>query len=1077
MKTLLCTIAKNENRYLREFVEWYKSIGFTNICLYDNNDVDGERFEEVISDYIDNGFVIVKDWRGNTNKPQIPAYQSCYDEYGDKYDWIAFFDVDEFLEFDNGKNAEDFFSQKIFSDTDIIRVCWKNFSDSGLVRVENGNYSRTRFTETIKEKSMTAELANRSTKIIVHGWVPDFHFINEPGGEHGWYLPNKTVDCHGNICDNNQLHVIKEKIWDNAWLCHYRFKTMEEYCKFKLKRGYANVDFETGQKSINLKEFYDYNDWTREKQDLYDELVGPSEITCCLLNYKHDENTMKWYDRLKSVYNTYIIDTNYLDNGGECPFDVNDSHILLCHNLYFGGSTLKAYEIMKKDGGKWLMAITTDVECNDENFPKLIECVSEVVKRQDIGVWEASAAKGSYCNGATMVIPTNVHQYYQGTGKMRDVKCGEGWFEFVNCKVADYVIPKLNYVDNKHGWGINDMFNRAARKFKLRVVIDDRVVLFHPAGTVYNNQEAAAEYERVKMKFEEYGLMEEEDKKKEELKTLVCCIGKNENRYVREYVDWYKEIGVTNICLYDNNDVDGERFEDVIGEEIKNGYVIYNDWRGKKNCQLDAYQDCYDRFGKEYDWILFIDCGDEYLDFMEPMKIQDYLTLPQFVNFDEIHINLMTFGDSDVADYKEGTLLERFPEPIPYDTPVAYNFPENCHVSTIVRGGLEKVEWKGVTHTPSNPLRCCNAIGVSVDPTSPFTFPYNFDLAFFRHYTTKTAREYAWKMQRGFPDQLWDGSRIKNLVETRFFRTNKITKEKVDILSEELNIDFSYLLPYTGEKSKDVQIFTLCYAKKDFKFLDNKYVTPLQVGAANGTDVCELKDNTGENISASNFFYIENTGTFWIWRNVHDAKYKGQMQYRRPLIGIDDDTDFEKIFSEYDVITCEPFHHPDHMKPTKEEPMVIPASTVEGGYAFSNCMLDLISLEKLVKANFPEYAKDWDKYIKNGEDLYYSSGFIMRAEDYDRYCEFLFNCLSLWIRENKIGDIFDLYIHVARNLGAGKYIRYPDPMNVPKEAIKWQTEIGGFLGERLWTLWLQHNFKPEKIYKLPYKKMEENMYT
>ncbi len=332
-------------------------------------------------------------------------------------------------------------------------------------------------------------------------------------------------------------------------------------------------------------------------------------------------------------------------------------------------------------------------------------------------------------------------------------------------------------------------------------------------------------------------------------------------------------------------------------------------------------------------------------------------------------------------------------------------------------------------------------------------------------------------MQRGFPDQLWDGSRIKNLVETRFFRTNKITKEKVDILSEELNIDFSYLLPYTGEKSKDVQIFTLCYAKKDFKFLDNKYVTPLQVGAANGTDVCELKDNTGENISASNFFYIENTGTFWIWRNVHDAKYKGQMQYRRPLIGIDDDTDFEKIFSEYDVITCEPFHHPDHMKPTKEEPMVIPASTVEGGYAFSNCMLDLISLEKLVKANFPEYAKDWDKYIKNGEDLYYSSGFIMRAEDYDRYCEFLFNCLSLWIRENKIGDIFDLYIHVSINLGAGKYIRYPDPMNVPKEAIKWQTEIGGFLGERLWTLWLQHNFKPEKIYKLPYKKMEENMYT
>ncbi len=41
MRTLLCTIAKYENKYLREFVEWYTSIGFTNIVLYDNNDPDG----------------------------------------------------------------------------------------------------------------------------------------------------------------------------------------------------------------------------------------------------------------------------------------------------------------------------------------------------------------------------------------------------------------------------------------------------------------------------------------------------------------------------------------------------------------------------------------------------------------------------------------------------------------------------------------------------------------------------------------------------------------------------------------------------------------------------------------------------------------------------------------------------------------------------------------------------------------------------------------------------------------------------------------------------------------------------
>ena len=101
----------------------------------------------------------------------------------------------------------------------------------------------------------------------------------------------------------------------------------------------------------------------------------------------------------------------------------------------------------------------------------------------------------------------------------------------------------------------------------------------------------------------------------------------------------------------------------------------------------------------------------------------------------------------------------------------------------------------------------------------------------------------------------------------------------------------------------------------------------------------------------------------------------------------------------------------------------------------------------------------------------------MSEENFDKYCEFLFNCLGMWIGENGISNIFDLYVHVGRNLGAGRYIRFDDPFNVPSEAVKWQTSIGGFLSERLWTLWVQHNFKPERIYKLPYNKMEEGMYT
>ena len=60
-----------------------------------------------------------------------------------------------------------------------------------------------------------------------------------------------------------------------------------------------------------------------------------------------------------------------------------------------------------------------------------------------------------------------------------------------------------------------------------------------------------------------------------QLKTLICCIGKNENKYVREYVEWYKHIGVSHIRIYDNNDIDGEHFDEVIKDYIDDGCACY----------------------------------------------------------------------------------------------------------------------------------------------------------------------------------------------------------------------------------------------------------------------------------------------------------------------------------------------------------------------------------------------------------------------------------------------------------------------------------------------------------------------
>ena len=555
------------------------------------------------------------------------------------------------------------------------------------------------------------------------------------------------------------------------------------------------------------------------------------------------------------------------------------------------------------------------------------------------------------------------------------------------------------------------------------------------------------------------------------IKTLLCCIGRQENQYIREYVEYYKNLGITNICLYDNNYDGEEHFEDVIGDYIDSGFVILKNYRNRTTCQLQAYQECYKEYGKKYNWICFFDC-DEFLTFKDDIKIDGYLSKEIFKKYNAIKINWMCYGDGDMVRSDGRPLLERIQNPVmPLNKKIGFDFPENCHIKSIVRGGLVSPQFMGQPHS-TNVAKQCTASGKPVDKImSPFN-SIDYEQAWLRHFSTKTAEEYCNKMIKGFPDRDWNiDKEAKFLIETRFFRYNQITEEKINVFKEKLGIDLSYLMKI-ADKRRDVQIFMLCYDKKEYEFIDDAVITPLQCGAANGKDVCDLKDNTGDNISFANFFFVENTGIYWIWRNVKDANYKGNMQYRRRLHEINEKTDFEKIFENYDVICAEPYNYPENYK-------WIPAYKVIDGYGFSHCKQDLEDLGEVVKNLYPAYAEDWDKYIVNGENLYYSSGFVLRAEKYDEYCEFLFNLLNGWLQYENIKNRDDLLFHVGKRMGRGMFSRYDiegkDVMKLSLEANLYQTRIGGYLGERIWTLFLLHNFAEEKIYKVPFDKTE-NIY-
>lgn len=89
----LCAIAKDETPFLREWVAYHHLIGFERIIVYDNESEVPAR--EVLADMIDAGWAETYFIAGKAM--QLTAYHHCLATHGAEFDWLAFFDLDEFL--------------------------------------------------------------------------------------------------------------------------------------------------------------------------------------------------------------------------------------------------------------------------------------------------------------------------------------------------------------------------------------------------------------------------------------------------------------------------------------------------------------------------------------------------------------------------------------------------------------------------------------------------------------------------------------------------------------------------------------------------------------------------------------------------------------------------------------------------------------------------------------------------------------------------------------------------------------------------------------------------------------------
>ena len=262
----LCAMGRMENRYARELVSYYLSIGTEKIVIADNNKPNTERISDVLQDYISNKTVDILDIIG-----QVYDYaqydQIMYQKYSNRCDWLGFFDFDEYLVMhdDTGKNltVQEYITNERFNKCEAVQFNWLVTGDNDLVYYDN-RPSIERFT-----KPNYNNRVNVYVKVLARGGLNKTIFQNYSS----CHMPKKDViTCNslGKVLNNHGDRVDPPEL-KYAYLFHFVTRTAEEYY-MKSARGFSgNKTFDYAER---VRTFFRNNKFTEEKLKVFEKLFN-----------------------------------------------------------------------------------------------------------------------------------------------------------------------------------------------------------------------------------------------------------------------------------------------------------------------------------------------------------------------------------------------------------------------------------------------------------------------------------------------------------------------------------------------------------------------------------------------------------------------------------------------------------------------------------------------------------------------------------------------------------------------------------------------------------------------------------
>ena len=262
--TCVIAQAKYENLYIREFVEYYLSIGVEKFYFGDDNPEGVENLGDVLSDYVQKGIVDIE-YISHLNVQHHIFVEHAFDVLKFRCKWFIIYSIDEYLEFrDKNMNIRTYLDMPIFDKCDVVRVHWLIHDDNNLLYYDNRplrerfNHSLPHHPLNVYHKSIVRGKDYGGLIFPYTGHQPDSKFVND------------QCDALGNF-ERLGEGILGRAKFDLNWISHFSQKTAEEF-SIKLIRGeFKNTKFDLDSK---IRTFAQVNNLTEEKLKVIETILN-----------------------------------------------------------------------------------------------------------------------------------------------------------------------------------------------------------------------------------------------------------------------------------------------------------------------------------------------------------------------------------------------------------------------------------------------------------------------------------------------------------------------------------------------------------------------------------------------------------------------------------------------------------------------------------------------------------------------------------------------------------------------------------------------------------------------------------